>query len=51
MAENQDLSEITLLGNKNTKYKFDYDPSLLERFKKKFDDTVDDEQIIKRALS
>lgn len=46
MAEKQDLSEITLLGNKNTKYKFDYDPSLLERFKKKFDDTVDDEQIV-----
>lgn len=42
----QDLSEVTLLGNQNTKYKFDYDPSILERFEKKFDDAVDDEQVV-----
>lgn len=46
MNQNQDISEVTLLGNKNTKYKFDYDPSLLERFKKKFEDSNDDEQIV-----
>lgn len=42
----QDLSEVTLLGNQNTKYQFDYDPSLLERFKKKFDESIEDEQIV-----
>lgn len=42
----QDLSGVTLLGNQNTKYKFDYDPSILEKFEKKFDDTVEDEQIV-----
>lgn len=46
MDQQQDLSEVTLLGNHNTKYKFDYDPSLLERFKKKFEDSNDDEQIV-----
>jgi len=42
----QDLSEVTLLGNQNTKYKFDYDPSILEKFEKKFEDSVHDEQIV-----
>ena len=42
----QDLSEVTLLGNQNTKYKFDYDPSILEKFEKKFEDTVYDEQLV-----
>lgn len=42
----QDLSGVTLLGNQNTKYKFDYDPSILEKFEKKFEDTVEDEQIV-----
>ena len=42
----QDLSGVTLLGNQNTKYKFDYDPSILEKFEKKFEDSVDDEQIV-----
>jgi len=42
----QDLSEVTLLGNQHTKYKFDYDPSILEKFEKKFEDSVEDEQIV-----
>lgn len=42
----QDTSTLTLLGNQNTKYVFDYDPSLLERFPKKFEDSCDDEQIV-----
>ena len=42
----QDLSGVTLLGNQNTKYKFDYDPSILERFEKKFEDSVEDEQVV-----
>lgn len=42
----QDLSGVTLLGNQNTKYKFDYDPSILERFEKKFEDSNEDEQIV-----
>lgn len=42
----QDLTGVTLLGNQNTKYKFDYDPSILEKFEKKFEDTVEDEQIV-----
>lgn len=46
MDKEQDLSEITLLGNQNTKYKFEYDPTILERFKKKFDDSIEDEQIV-----
>ena len=28
----QDLSGVTLLGNQNTKYRYDYDPSVLETF-------------------
>ena len=28
----QDLSGVTLLGNQNTKYKYEYDPSILECF-------------------
>lgn len=42
----QDLSGVTLLGNQNTKYKFDYDPSILEKFEKKFEDSVEDEQVV-----
>lgn len=33
----QDLSGVTLLGNQNTRYKFDYDPSILEKFEKHYD--------------
>ena len=46
MNKEQDLSGVTLLGNQNTKYKFEYDPSILERFEKKFDDNVEDEQVV-----
>lgn len=46
MSETKDLSGVTLLGNQNTKYKFDYDPSILERFEKHFEDTSDDEQVV-----
>lgn len=42
----RDLSGVTLLGNQNTKYKFDYDPDILERFKKHFEDSVEDEQVV-----
>lgn len=28
----QEIEGVTLLGNQNTKYEFDYDPSLLEKF-------------------
>ena len=42
----QDLSGVTLLGNQNTKYTFDYDPSLLEKFEKKFEDSNQDEQVV-----
>lgn len=48
MANNstQDLTGVTLLGDQNTKYKYDYDPSVLEKFTKKFEDTVEDEQVV-----
>ncbi len=42
----QDLTGVSLLGDQNTTYKYDYDPSVLERFKKKFEDTVEDEQVV-----
>ena len=42
----QDLTGVSLLGNQNTKYKYDYDPSVLEKFKKKFEDAVEDEQVV-----
>lgn len=45
-TKEQDLSGVTLLGNQNTKYKFDYDPSILERFKRKFENGEHDEQIV-----
>lgn len=45
-TKEKDLSEVTLLGNQNTKYKFDYDPSILEKFEKHFEDSVEDEQIV-----
>ncbi|MBQ2856674.1 MAG: preQ(1) synthase [Bacteroidaceae bacterium] len=43
---NDELSGITLLGNQNTKYKFKYDPTILEKFVKKFDNIQDEEQIV-----
>ena len=42
----QDLSSITLLGNQNTQYTFEYDPSILEKFPKKFEKGEHDEQIV-----
>lgn len=42
----QDLTGVTLLGDQNTKYKYDYDPSVLEKFTKKFEDTIEDEQVV-----
>lgn len=42
----QDLSGVTLLGNQNTKYTFDYDPTLLEKFEIKFDEVQTDEQVV-----
>lgn len=46
MSKEQDLSEVTLLGNQNTKYTFDYNPSILEKFERKFDESCDDEQVV-----
>lgn len=48
MSENreQNLNGVTLLGNQNTKYKFDYDPTILEKFEVKFDECQKDEQIV-----
>ena len=45
-TNSQNLDGVTLLGDQNTKYKYDYDPSVLEKFKKKFEDTVTDEQVV-----
>lgn len=43
----QDLSGVTLLGNQNTKYKYDYDPSVLQKFELQFaDEQEHDEQVI-----
>lgn len=44
--QKQDLSGVTLLGNQSTRYEFDYNPELLEKFEKKFEDSVEDEQIV-----
>lgn len=44
--KSQDLSGVTLLGNQNVKYKFDYDPTILERFEKKFEFTEESDQIV-----
>lgn len=46
MSKEQELSGVTLLGNQNTKYKFEYDPSVLEKFVKKFDNIDEDEQVV-----
>jgi 7-cyano-7-deazaguanine reductase len=46
MTENKQVEGVTLLGNQNTKYEFDYDPSILERFKKRFKDHSYEEQVI-----
>lgn len=43
---NQDLSGVTLLGNQNTNYLFEYDPTVLERFKRHYDPIQTDEQIV-----
>lgn len=45
-SNTQDLSGVTLLGNQNTKYVFDYDPSILEKFERKFEESTEDEQIV-----
>lgn len=42
----QNTDGITLLGNQNTKYKYDYDPTVLEKFEKKFEDSNEDEQVV-----
>ena len=42
----QDLSGVTLLGDQNTRYVFEYDPDILEKFERKFDESVEDEQIV-----
>lgn len=42
----QNLEGVTLLGNQNTRYEFDYNPELLEKFEKKFEDAVEDEQVV-----
>lgn len=42
----QDLSGVTLLGNQNTKYKYEYDPSVLEKFVGKYEPIGEDEQIV-----
>lgn len=42
----KELEGVTLLGNQNTKYAYDYDPTILEKFKKHFEDCVEDEQIV-----
>lgn len=31
MSQRDDLDKLNQLGNKNTKYSYDYDPSLLEK--------------------
>ena len=46
MENNDYMKDVTLLGNQNTKYKYDYDPSILERFERKFEEAQDDEQVV-----
>ena len=41
----QDLSGVTLLGNQSTRYKYEYDPSILECFTLPFD-VSEEEQLI-----
>ena len=36
--DKKDMPEITLLGNQNTKYSFDYQPGVLETFDNKHTD-------------
>ena len=45
-TKTQDLSGVTLLGNQNTKYEFDYNPKLLERFEKHYTPLQDEEQLV-----
>lgn len=40
------LDSVTLLGNKKTKYATDYDPTILEKFERKFAESVEDEQVV-----
>jgi len=42
MAElHQNLEGVSLLGNQNTKYKYEYDPSILEKFENNHRDSDD----------
>ena len=36
--DEKEMSGVTLLGNQNTKYRYDYDPSVLETFENKHQD-------------
>lgn len=45
-ATTQNLEGVTLLGNQNTKYKYDYDPTILERFERKYEESQEDEQVV-----
>ena len=38
MSQRDDLDKLNQLGNKNTKYFYDYDPSLLEKIENKHQD-------------
>lgn len=38
MSQRDDLDKLNQLGNKNTKYSYDYDPSLLEKIENKHQD-------------
>ena len=40
------MKEITLLGNQNTKYEYDYNPKILERFENKHPELQEVMQIV-----
>lgn len=42
----QNTEGITHLGSKNTKYVYDYDPSLLERFERKIPEHQEDDTVV-----
>ena len=42
----QNLEGVTLLGNQNTHYSFEYNPQVLEKFERNFEEAVADEQIV-----
>ena len=47
MNENKDyMKDLTLLGDQNTKYKYEYDPSILEKFERKYPESQVDEQLV-----